>query len=156
MRAVSSKALVLMLALVVTGGAGLLAWRSWPREKHAAVTVFEAFYWKLQKGDLPAARALALPGSEAEQALAAPAPAARDSVARGFALDVKHRADGELAGRRAVRIVGHATVTVDPVGQASAFGVLVPHEVEAQLVQDGDSWRVASFRDELTPPSSAH
>src|SRR5262245_31752781 len=109
MRAVSSKALVLLTALVVTSGAGLLAWWSWPRENHAAVTAFEAFYWKLQKGDLEAARSLALPGSEAERSLTgwtAGAPA------RGFALDVAQRGDGKLEGRPTVRISGHATVTV--------------------------------------------
>jgi hypothetical protein len=149
MRAGSSKALVLTLALVVTGGVGTLVWRGWRGEKHAAVATFEAFYWKLQKGDLSAARALALPGSEAEQALADPPSGAPETapVARGFALDVRHRADGKLEGRAVVKISGTATVTVDPIGQASAFGVLVPHEVEARLVEDAGTWRVTSFKD---------
>jgi hypothetical protein len=151
MRAPGSKALVLLVALAVAGGAAGVGWWSWPREKHAAVTTFETFYWKLQKGDLPAARALALPGSEADRALAAPPPAEpKSAVARGFALDVRHRADGELEGRKTVRISGRATVTVDPVGQPSAFGVLVPREVEARLVEDGGTWRITSFRDTAT------
>ena len=149
MGAVSRKALVLMLALAGVGGAFGLRWLGGRGEKHAAVAAFEAFYWKLQKGDLPAARALALPGSEAEHALADPGNAATQPVARGFALDVKPRADGELEGRPVVRITGRATVTVDPIGQASAFGVLVPHEVEARLVRDHGAWRVTSFRDEV-------
>jgi len=145
------KARMLVLALLVSAG-GYVAC-SLGRDKHPAVTAFEAFYWKLQKRDLVAAGAMVVPGSEADLALAAQrdgAPGSPDgAVARGFELDVRHEADGELAGRPAIRLRGEATVTVDPAGYSSAFGVPTTHEVEARLVEEGGSWRVAAFRDTL-------
>ena len=145
--------LALAVPFVVAGGAYGAYGRGWlelDREKHPAVEAFEVFYWKLQKHDLAAAGELVLPGSDAERTLAVErdAPTAPDAaIARGFALQLSHEADGELAGRPVIRLSGQATVTVDPAGYVSAFGEPVPHEVEARLVEDGGSWRVAAFRD---------
>jgi hypothetical protein len=116
------------------------------------VAAFEIFYWKLQRHDLEAANSLVVPGSEAELALvaertvgAAGEPVA--GVARGFALDVSHEADGDDAGRAMIRLQGEATVSIDPKGFVSAFGVPELHDVEAQLVEDAGAWRVVAFRD---------
>jgi hypothetical protein len=142
------KARALVLALAVAAGGQVACGLDLGGGKHPAVTAFEAFYWKLQKGDLAAAGALVVPGSEAERTLATRRAAAADAeVARGFALDVSREPDGELAGRPAIRLHGEATVTVDPAGYASPFGVPVPHQVEARLVEEAGSWRVAAFRD---------
>lgn len=145
------KARALVLGLLVGTGGHVACSLDLGRDEHPAVTAFEAFYWKLQKGDLAAASALVVPGSEADLALAAKRESAGGSanaeIARGFELDVRHEADGELAGRPAIRLRGEATVRVDPAGYTSAFGVPVPHEVEARLVEEGGSWRVAAFRD---------
>jgi hypothetical protein len=144
--------LVLSTALLVAGGAYGRGWLGSDDEKHPAVAAFEIFYWKLQRHDLEAASALVVPGSEAELALVAQGTvgAAGEShagVARGFALDVSHEEDGEDSGRPVIRLRGEATVNVDPKGFVSAFGVPELHEVEAQLVEDGGSWRVAAYRD---------
>lgn len=152
-----SRSFVLVLAPLVASGALALGWHFWNRGKHPAVESFETFYWKLQKGDLSAASALVEPGSEAELALSAelaqiavdPAPW---GTARGFALDIDHESDGELAGRPVIRLHGQATVTVDPAGYTSAFGVAVPHEVEARMVEADGSWRVATYRDVVLTP----
>lgn len=148
------KARSLVLALVVAAGGHVACSLDLGREKHPAVTAFEAFYWKLQQGDLAAAGALVVPGSEAELALAAKRESnpVGTGVARGFELDVRHEADGDLSGRPAIRLHGGATVRVDPAGYTSAFGVPVPHEIEARLVQEGGSWRVAAFRDTVLVP----
>ena len=144
--------LVLAAALVVAGAAYGRSWLDSDREKHPAVEAFEAFYWKLQKNDLAAAGALVVPGSEAELALTEESEvfavgAADSGVARGFVLDVSHEADGDDSGRPVIRLRGQATVNVDPAGYLSPFGVAELHEVEARLVEDGGSWRVAEFRD---------
>jgi hypothetical protein len=144
--------LVLATALLLAGGAYGRGWLDSDGEKHPAVAAFEVFYWKLQKNDLEAASALVVPGSEAELALTSErevgSVGAPDSgVARGFALEVSHEADGEQAGRPVIRLHGQATVNVDPAGYVSAFGVPELHDVEARLVEEQGSWRVAAFRD---------
>jgi len=144
--------LVLAVALTLAGGAYGRGWLDSEREKHPAVEAFEAFYWKLQRRDLAAASALVEPGSEAELALSkqpdvAAAGSAGAGVTRGFALELRHEADGESSGRPVIRLSGEATVTVDPAGYVSAFGVPELHEVEARLVEDGGRWRVSAFRD---------
>jgi hypothetical protein len=144
--------LVLAAALVVAGAAYGRSWLDSDREKQLAVAAFEAFYWKLQKNDLAAASALVVPGSEAELALAVESEigaggATATGVARGFALDVSHEVEGEYSGRPVIHLRGQATVNVDPAGYRSPFGVAELHEVEARLVEDAGSWRVAAFRD---------
>ena len=144
--------LVLSTALLLAGGAYGRGWLDSDREKHPAVAAFEVFYWKLQRRDLEAASALVVPGSEAELALTAEATIgavgeSEAGVARGFELEVSHEADGEQAGRPALRLYGEATVNVDPKGFVSAFGVPELHDVEARLVEDQGSWRVAEYRD---------
>ncbi len=144
--------LALATSLVVAGAAYGRSWLDADREKQDAVAAFETFYWKLQKKDLAAASRLVVPGSEAELALtqereqSANRPA-DSGVARGFALDLSPEADGEYSGRPVIRLRGLATVNVDPAGYLSPFGVTEMHEVEARLVEDGGSWRVAAYRD---------
>jgi len=144
--------LVLSTALLLAGGAYGRGWLDSDQEKHPAVAAFEAFYWKLQRHDLEAAGALVVPGSEAELALTAErtigaAGEPEVGVARGFALDLSHELDGEDSGRPVIRLQGEATVNVDPKGFVSAFGVPELHDVEARLVEDQGSWRVATYRD---------
>jgi hypothetical protein len=152
-----SLSFVLVLAPLVAGGAFGLGWHYLDREKHPAEETFEAFYWKLQKRELSAASALVDPGSEADLALSeeraqSAAGTAQAPSARGFALDLDHESDGELAGRPVIHLHGQATVRVDPAGYASAFGVAVPHEVEARMVEADGSWRVATYRDIVLTP----
>ena len=144
--------IVLSTALLLAGGAYGRGWLDSDREKHPAVAAFEAFYWKLQRHDLEAASALVVPGSEAELALTAErtigaAGESEAGVARGFALDVSRESDGGDSGRPMIRLHGEATVNVDPKGFVSAFGVPELHDVEASLVEDQGSWRVAAYRD---------
>ena len=145
--------LVLSTALLVAGGAYGRGWLdSSDQDGHPAIAAFEAFYWKLQRNELEAASALVLPGSEAELALTVeraigPADDAPPAVARGFALDVSLETDGEPPEQPVVYIEGEATVTVDPRGFVTAFGVPELHEVEARLVEDDGAWRVAAYRD---------
>jgi hypothetical protein len=144
--------LVLSTALLVAGGAYGRSWLEADREKHPAVTTFEMFYWKLQRNELEAASALVAPGSEAELALTVDraigtADDACAGVARGFALDLDVDAEDDLAGRPSVFLAGEATVSIDPKGFASAFGVPELHEVEARLVEQDGAWRVAAYRD---------
>jgi hypothetical protein len=152
-----SRSIVLALAPLVAGGALALGWQLWKAEKHPAVESFETFYWKLQKGDLRAASALVEPGSEAALALdaklaqVAAGPEGAET-ARGFALDIDHESDGEHEGRPVIRLHGQATVTVDPAGYSTAFGVAVPHEVEARMVEADGAWRVATYRDVVLSP----
>jgi len=144
--------LVLSTALLVAGGAYARGWLDASPEKHPAVAAFEIFYWKLQRQDLQAASALVVPGSEAELALlaartvgAAGEPLA--GVARGFALDLSHQADADASGAEAIRLLGEATVNVDPKGFVSAFGVPELHDVEARLIEQDGAWRVIAYRD---------
>lgn len=152
-----SRSFVLVLAPLVAVGALVLGWHFWKSEKHPAVASFETFYWKLQKGDLRGASALAEPGSEAALALdeklaqVSSGPAAA-GTARGFALDIDHESDGEHDGRPVIRLHGSATVTVDPTGYTTAFGVAVPHEVEARMIEADGAWRVATYRDVVLTP----
>jgi hypothetical protein len=155
--AMKSRSFVLVLAPLVAGGAIGLGWHFWNQRKHPAEETFEAFYWKLQKRDLGAASALVEPGSEADLALTAEraqsdAGKPPMATARGFALELDHETDGELSGRPVVRLHGRASVRVDPAGYLSAFGVPVPHDVEARMVEVAGGWRVATYRDvALTP-----
>lgn len=144
------KALVLLLALACAAGAYGLGWLDLSRGKHPAEATFEAFYWKVQKGDLVAAGELVVPGSEADAVLAETResrglPGAAFPIARGFSLELDSREET----REGFRLRGRAIVTVDPPGHASAFGVQVPHDVEARLVHEGGAWRVADFDDRV-------